>query len=429
MTEPTDALQRLRRANEAAVLGELRRSGALSRGELKARIGLSRTTLFAIVSDLLERKAVVEQPAAESEQPRGRGRPALEISLNARGAELIGIDLQRNRIHVIVANCAHQVIGRSSAPVPADSGPAERAAQAVEAVEELVRREGISLAPVEGIGLGLPGFVQNPASGDPRTMTPFATHVAAELGEHFGVPVLTDNNSRLAALAEVTWGAARGHDNTVFLAWSEGVGGGLVVNGTLVRGAHGAAGEIGHTSVDPQGPVCHCGGRGCLEGVISLPALLAACADRGVRAHDAAEFIALAADGQPDSADVLRGAAVTAGRVLAALAAHVDPECIVVYGEPAALDELVLTPIREQLAALSLPSAPRTITVCGSALGADAAALGGVALLLHTTGQDLAELLDRPVPGAGGPGADQDSGAPGGGSGPTLRALTTGAGQ
>lgn len=76
MTERTDALQRLRRANEAAVLGELRRSGALSRGELKDRVGLSRTTLFAIVSDLLERNAVVEQPAPDPGQPRGAaGRP------------------------------------------------------------------------------------------------------------------------------------------------------------------------------------------------------------------------------------------------------------------------------------------------------------------------------------------------------------------
>lgn len=207
---------------------------------------------------------------------------------------------------MVVANCAHEIVGRNSAPVPADSQAAERAAQAIRAVEELVRRENISLAPVQGIGLGLPGFVQNPASADRHAMTPFAGHVAAELGRHFGAPVLTDNNSRLAALAEVTWGAARGFDNAVYLRWSQGVGGGLVVNGSLVHGAHGAAGEIGHTSCDPEGKPCHCGGRGCLEGLISVPALLAACAERGVDAGDADELIALAAEGRPEVADVLR---------------------------------------------------------------------------------------------------------------------------
>ncbi|MEL5959651.1 ROK family protein [Streptomyces sp. CLV115] len=161
------------------------------------------------------------------------------------------------------------------------------------------------------------------------------------------------------------------------MGWSQGVGGGLVVNGQLVRGAHGTAGEIGHTSCDPEGKPCHCGGRGCLEGLIGLPALLAACADRGVAVADAEEMIVLAAKGRPAVADVFRDVAVTAGRVLAALAAQVDPECIVVCGEPAALDELVLAPIREQLAALSLPAAPRTVEVRGSALGGDAAALGG----------------------------------------------------
>ncbi|MFC9753056.1 hypothetical protein [Streptomyces sp. NPDC056921] len=130
-------------------------------------------------------------------------------------------------------------------------------------------------------------------------------------------------------------------------------------------------------------------------GVIGLPTLLAACADRGVVVEDAEEMVALAAAGRPDVADVFRGAAVNAGRVLT-----VDPECIVVCGEPAALDELVLAPIREQLAALSLPAAPRTVEVRGSALSGDAAALGGVALLLRTTGQELAGLLDdRSVPG------------------------------
>lgn len=84
MTERIDALQRLRRANEAAVLGELRRSGALSRGELKARVGLSRTTLFAIVSDLLERKAVVEQPPpTPSIRAAGAGPPWRSHSTHA----------------------------------------------------------------------------------------------------------------------------------------------------------------------------------------------------------------------------------------------------------------------------------------------------------------------------------------------------------
>lgn len=399
MPERPDALQRLRSAHEAAVLGELRRSGALSRSDLIRRVGLSRTTLFAIVSDLLQRKAVVEQHAAERQ--RGRGRPPTEITLNPRGAELIGIELQRNRMHIVIANSAHEIVGALRAPVPAGACAAEQADAVIAAVGDLVREQRITLAPIQGIGLGLPGFVQDPASADPRSMTPFAAQIAVALERHFDAPIVMDNNARLAALAEVTWGAARGHDNVVYLRWSDGVGGGLVIDGRLVRGAHGAAGEIGHTSCDPQGPPCHCGGRGCLEAEIRLPALLARCAARGVAVQDTDELMVLAGAGDRTVRTVLREAAATAGLVLAALAAQTDPECIVIDGEPAALDDPVLTTIREQIRTLSLPTAPRDIIICPSELGSDAAARGAVALLLRAAGEDFEDLMPRPATTAG----------------------------
>ncbi|MFE5256868.1 ROK family protein [Streptomyces coelicoflavus] len=396
MSERPDALQRLRGAHEAAVLGELRRSGALSRNELMRRVGLSRTTLFAIVSDLLGREAVVEQSARARQ--RGRGRPPTEITLNPCGAELIGIEAQRGRTHIVIANSAHDIVGRHSAPVEAGATAEERADAIIAAVGDLLRERRLALAPLQGIGLGLPGFVQDPASADPRSMTPFAAHVAAALEQYFHVPVVVDNNARLAALAEVTWGAARGHFNAVYLRWSDGVGGGLVVDGRLVRGAHGTAGEIGHTSCDASGPPCHCGGRGCLEAEIRLPALLARCAERGVTVRDADELLVLAESGEPTARNVLREAATLAGRVLAAVAAHSDPECIVIDGEPAALEEPVLTTVREQVRTLSLPTAPRDITVRRAALGKDAAARGAVALLLHAHGHGAEGRVLQPVP-------------------------------
>lgn len=377
------------------MLGELRRSGALSRGELVDRVGLSRTTLFAIVSDLLAREAVIEHTGAE--RPR-RGRPPLAVSLNPRGAELIGVELQRTRMHIVIANHAHEIVARVRIPLPTDSGPDELAEAVIAGVGDLVRERRISLAPVQGIGLGLPGFVHDPTAEDARGMTPFAARIATGLGRHFDAPVVTDNNTRLAALAEVTWGAARGRDNAVYLRWSEGVGGGLVINGRLVRGAHGAAGEIGHTSCLPRGPRCHCGGRGCLEGAIRIPALLAACSSRGVAVRDADELVELAAAGGQTVRDVVHEAAVTAGRVLAALAAQTDPECIVIDGELAVLDDLVLGTIREQLAAFSLPAAPRDISVTASALGGDSAARGAIALLLRAAGERVEDLLGRSAP-------------------------------
>lgn len=392
------ALHRLRGTHEAALLAELRRSGALTRAELIGRLGLSRTTVFAIVSDLLGREALVEQP---KDAPGSRGRPATTVRLNPRGAQLIGVGLLPDRLQIVVANHAHEVVARCGVPLPYGAGPDERVAAVVAAVGGLAAARDLSLAPVAGVGLGLPGPVrrregQDPADAlDPAADAPAVARITEALGRHFDAPVLTDNNTRLAALAETTWGAARGLSDVVYLRWSHGVGGGLVIGGRLVRGAHGAAGEIGHTSCDPQGPRCHCGGRGCLEGTIALPALLERCRARGLRARDAAELLAAASAGDPVPAGVVRDAAAAAGRVLAALAAQTDPECVVLAGEVAALGEPVLAVIREQLAALSLPGAARAITVTASVLGDDAAAQGAVAMLLRASGEGAAALLDR----------------------------------
>lgn len=442
------------------MLGELRRSGALSRAALIERLGFSRTTLFTIVSDLLAREAVIERPMTATDgasaadrggstgggtgtgtgtgtasvtasgavsaagaapatgtalatdagartgtrQPRGPGRPAMAVSLNPRGAQLIGIGLLPTRMQIVIANYAHEVVARSSTALRADTGPDERVAAVITAVRELVAARGVSLAPVTGVGLGLPGPVRRP--DDPRPTDPMdpaasAARIVAGLGSHFEAPVVTDNNTRLAALAEVTWGAARGLSDIVYLHWSEGVGGGLVVDGRLLRGAHGAAGEIGHTSCDPLGARCYCGGRGCLEGVIGIPALLAECRTRGANVRDGRDLVARAASGEQPAADIVREAAAAAGRVLAALAAQTDPACLVIAGELAALGGPVLGTVREQLTALSLPAAARAIPVRASALGDDAAAQGAVAMLLHAAGEDVDALLDGRTPPPG----------------------------
>ncbi|MFJ4408502.1 ROK family transcriptional regulator [Streptomyces sp. NPDC088910] len=436
------ALHRLRAAHEAAVLGELRRAGALSRAELIERLGLSRTTLFTIVSDLLAREAVVERPmtapdgtwaagsgggtgtaaatasAADgapdptadagartgTQPPRGPGRPAMAVSLNPRGAQLIGIGLLPTRLQIVIANHAHEVVARSSTALRAEAGPDERVAAVVAAVGELVAERGVSLAPVTGVGLGLPGPVRRPDDErppDPADRAASAARIVAGLGDHFEAPVATDNNTRLAALAEITWGAARGLSDIVYLHWSQGVGGGLVVDGRLVRGAHGAAGEIGHTSCDPRGADCYCGGRGCLEGVIGVPALLAECRARGASVRDGRELVARAASGERPAADVVAGAATAAGRVLAALAAQTDPACVVIAGELAALGAPVLDTVRAQLTAFSLPAAARTIPVRASTLGDDAAAQGAVAMLLHAAGERVDVLVDGGAPPPG----------------------------
>ncbi|MFE3454872.1 ROK family protein [Nonomuraea sp. NPDC059194] len=373
MEKRADALQRLRQAHEEIVLAALRSEGPMSRTQLTDRTGLSRTTLFAIISELMERGAVIESGVEDDGRPRGRGRPATRVSLNPDAGLLIGVDLGRRRVRVAVANIARQVIATAVDDSAPDADESEQADLAVALVHKICEDRGIGLGALEGIGIGLVGVMDAP---DRRW------RAAERLGAAFGTRVETDNNARLAALAEQTWGAARSAEDVVYVRWSVGVGGGFISGGRLLRGAHGASGELGHVSVDPAGPRCHCGGRGCLEERIGVPALLEALASQGIRLTGTDDLLEAAQARTPAVTTVVVAAARTLGTVLAGTVAQLDPARVVVGGDLAVLGGLVLDPIRSALSELALPGTRRTPDVVPADLGPNASAMGAIALML-----------------------------------------------
>ncbi|WP_197361768.1 ROK family protein, partial [Streptomyces clavuligerus] len=225
---------------------------------------------------------------------------------------------------------------------------------ALELLDELL---GGAAQGLEGIGVGVVGPVTGAAERD--------LGVARRFGEQYGVPVLVDNNTRLAALAETVHGAGAGSRHVVYVRLSHGVGGGVVVDGRLLRGAGGTAGEIGHITVEPTGPRCQCGGHGCLELYASLPAVAAA-------------------GGPENDAAVARAGRLT-GRMLAGLCAAVNPELLIVGGELARCGARLLTPLRTELRARTLSAARAGVRVVGERLGDEAGALGGMVLVRQET--------------------------------------------
>lgn len=373
MEKRADALQRLRQAHEGAVLAALRGDGPMSRTRLTERTGLSRTTLFAIISELMERGAVIESGAEDDGRPRGRGRPATRVSLNPDAGLLIGVDLGRRRIRVAIANIARQVVATAVDDSAPDADESEQADLAIALVRKVCDDRGIGLRALEAIGIGLVGAMDGPAR---------RRRAAERLEAAFGTRVEVDNNARLAALAEQTWGAARSADDVVYVRWAFGVGGGFISGGRLLRGGHGASGEVGHVSVDPAGPRCHCGGRGCLEGRIGVPALLEAAASRGVRLTGTDDLLEAARSRTPAVTAVVVEAARTLGTVLAGTVAQLDPRRVVVGGDLATLGGLVLDPIRSAIGELALPGKPRALDVVPADLGPAASAMGAIALVL-----------------------------------------------
>lgn len=381
MHSPGGPLTRLRRGHEERVLGLLRRHGPQSRAELGRRSGLSRTTLYDIVGTLVASGAVVSTAADPG--PRRRGRPVERLTLDPAAGQAVGIDFARRAVHVAAANVAHEVIGSASRAHPPELSWQDRVDLAEELVSSLAggTLRLSALGTTGAVGVGVVGPVRGTGNGE-EPEGPL-TALAELLGKRFGAPVLLDNNTRLAALAESTWGVAAGSRDVLYLRLSHGVGGGLVVNGSLHRGVGGLAGELGHITAVPGGSSCECGGSGCLETVASVGAVLGAFRARGGRAGDVSALLASLEEGDRAAHAVLGAAGERIGVALAGVVNAVGPGVIVLGGELAEAGQALLEPVGRALDAHVLPLARDLLSVRRAALGEAGGAQGGVALALH----------------------------------------------
>lgn len=393
MHEHDGPLTRLRRSHEQAVLELLRKHGPLSRAELGTRSGLSRTTLHDIVAGLAGSGSVVA--STPHVEVRKRGRPVEKLSLDPAAGEAVGIDFARRAVHVAAVNFAHEVIGSASEAHAADLSWPERIDVAGRLLATLGagpstgstddgrrdRSGAVHLDALSAIGVGVVGPITDPGSENARAQG--VDGVPDLLRKQFGVPVLLDNNTRLAALAEAVWGAAADASDVLYLRLSHGVGGGLVVGGALHRGRNGLSGEFGHITVDPDGRACDCGGTGCLETRASLDAVQCSYREAGGLADGLTGFLEAAAAGDPSALEVLERVGTDIGGVLAAVCHAVGPGVIVIGGELAAAGPALLEPVERALRQRLMPMARHHVDVRRATLGEAGSALGGIALVLH----------------------------------------------
>ncbi|MGW7487224.1 ROK family protein [Streptomyces sp. NPDC054786] len=390
-----------RKTNEELVLRLLHRHGALTRSQLMDFSGLPRTTLYDIVAALVDNGAVTASVPEVAK--RKRGRPMEQLTLNPSGTQLIGIEFAQQAVRVAAANAANEIIG----PVTEPHSPSASWGERVDAAHRLARSltgGALQPGPLKAVGIGVLGPMAAP--GDSPRADPVG--VSSLVRERFGVPVRLDNTMRLAALAELSWGAASGEDDVLYLELSHEVGGGLVVAGALHRGTYGAAGELGHITVSPGGSPCRCGGVGCLQTVASVEAVLGKYRAAGGEARDPSDLVAAAKAGDRRARTVLAEAAVEAGRVLATLSNTVAPSLIVVGGELAEAGPYVMEPIERELETHVVRSIRNRMTLRPATLGTAVAALGAVALVLRPGGAGvrLPSSLRRPKavePSAGHP--------------------------
>jgi predicted NBD/HSP70 family sugar kinase len=207
-----------------------------------------------------------------------------------------------------------------------------------------------------------------------------------------------DNDVNVMALGELSLGVAQGVDNLIFVKLGTGIGAGIICEGRIYRGANGCAGDIGHICVDKDGPVCHCGNKGCLERLAAGPAiaersLVAARAGRSPNLLDryeknggmlrAEDVGAAAREGDALAIEVIRESGQLVGEVLAGLVNFYNPDMIVIGGGVSDLGDLLLSSIRQAVFNRSLPLATRNLQIAFSGIGAASGMLGAVSLALN----------------------------------------------
>jgi glucokinase len=300
-------------------------------------------------------------------------------------AMTIGIDIGGTKI-ALAAVESGRILRRTTLPTDAGEGFPRALGRIVAAIRDLLAGADGPAAELAGIGIGCAGPV-NPRLGtidNPYTLAGWAgVNIVAPLEEAFRVPVRLENDADAAALGEWVAGAARGCRRVVMFTVGTGIGSGTLIDGTIYRGAGDAHPEAGHIVVDPRGPSCYCGRRGCLEAIASGTAIAAA--GLGLGARDCRDVIELAARGNQEAGTILaRAAEALALGVWNALHTLL-PERVVLGG--GIMDEhyaLFEKPIAEMMAqATLLPQGE--ITLARALLGNDAGLVGAAQLPLGST--------------------------------------------
>ena len=330
-----------RRHNLSLVLQMLYSVGAMSRADLARRLGMSKVTVSDLVSELMDSGHAVELGPSEVVRP---GKPGTLVDVNRTGLQAIGVDLAEHEVlRAAVLDLDGNILVRAERPIGDDSGQA-----VVDTVLDLVHEVvGAATAPLLGIGVGTPGIVGPGGVVDTApnlgwTDVPLRDIVA----DATGLPVFVVNDADAAVHADYTLG--EGGDDLVLVKIGRGVGGGLIVGGQRVRGAHFASGEIGHVTVGTDGgAMCRCGKVGCLETWVSAPNLEKA----------------LAAAGADAPLEPLREAGERLGIALAPVVAALDLSEVVLSGPERLLGGVLRDALDETLRARLLARTTTDLTV------------------------------------------------------------------
>jgi glucokinase-like ROK family protein len=388
----------VRQINLSLIMHSLRTQAPISRASLSQITQLNKTTVSDLINELYERGLVKELGMQSS----GTGRPATLLALNPEAGYIVSAEIGVDFLEVLVTDFAPQAISQVKEPIIPGTSP-EAVLERLVTLLHQASAEGQAVSKnFLGLAVGVPGMVDQ-ATGTilfaPNLKWRNVPLLARLEQENFGVPLFVDNEANMATLGEHYFGAAQGYSEVLYLSANVGLGGGLLRDGQLYRGATGVAAEYGHMTLDPYGERCNCGNHGCWETFVNQNALckkivtavkggedsILAEKIQGRRDCVSVEMIVEAAQaGDPLAIRAIEEVGRYLGIGIASLLNALNPEIVVLGGILSIASEFLLPAANSEIQKRALPWNRETVKIVSAAHGSDACVKGGIATVYQS---------------------------------------------
>jgi glucokinase-like ROK family protein len=398
----------IRNFNKHAVVDLIRFAGkGLSRTDLAEEMGLTRAAVTIIVNDLITNGIIVETESRTTSS----GRPPVVLEINPNHGLVAAIDMGAMHLSVALGDFSARILEEIEVPFRIADGPERCLKEANRVLLELLVKRGLTSVDLSGIGVGVPGPViteQGMVMAPPIMPGWDRFPIRAMFEEQWKTAVTLNNDAELGALGEWAYGAGRGERNLAFIKVGSGIGAGLIINRQIYGGTTGSAGEIGHLTVDENGPICACGNHGCLEAfagghAIAVQArklvssgkrtLLTEKSINSITAHDVAEA---ARRGDLPAQEVLKRSGTYIGIAIAGLINLFNPSTVIIGGGVAQVGDLLTAPIRQAVRERSLRASEHGVKITTAMLGRRSSLIGALVQAINVA---IHENIERRIQG------------------------------
>jgi predicted NBD/HSP70 family sugar kinase len=378
---PAERMAAIRQLRKGQILNFLLQEGPASRVDISRALGFNLRTVSLLVASLIKDNVVAEKPVLAS---TAMGRRPVPLELNFSAACILAIDVGRTETIMVLMDLKGKVLVRDEKPSDFEDTPAKQGAWLVKTVRTFLQESHGNLPPLTGAGLSCEGFIfRQHATFHHSTDT---EDIRKQLEDALHIPVSSDTDSRLVAVAEQRFGTAQGARNAVIFNVRDGLGLGAIVDGKILGGEHGFAGEIGHIPLGDPGIPCYCGSSGCLENVVSGSGLARLAVKAGLypdeQSVDLDKLVKSAASNKA-AADVIDTFTCRLATAIVMAANLFNPDIIVIGGPLAHHIAGLKEKLQDAIKGAGVPFIMDRTRIAFSTLGDNAVLLGAAGQILN----------------------------------------------